>query len=536
MADQTLSIQVEVVGAEQGAVKIKGVSGAVKTVGDESETTAKKTSGLRNTLSGLATGFAVYKGAQFIKGAVTETTNLAKATASLQRITGMDTKTASGWVGVARERGVQSKQLNMGFISLSKQISAASSGSKASAQAFQQLGLSGAQLKAVGMPTALGLIADSFKSLPAGADKATLAQKLFGRQAQTLLPLLNQGSKGLNDQVGAMAKQQGMTGQTMKSGLELVKQQREWSATMTGIKVAIATALLPAMVALSGIIQPIASAFASAGTGGMVFRTAVLSLTAALTTFIVVMKVVNLLGKDFELSWGLIPAVLVAIGVALYLLYTKCAWFRNAVNGAIGGVVAAFNWMKQAASNAFNWIKSNWPLLVSILGGPIAAAAVQIAKHWGDIKGAAVTAFNAIKSAASAVGSVVGSALGGAFNTVKSAINGVVSGINAIVNAAQKVASLPSKALSVLTGGVSGVVSSLNPFHQHGGYMSSAGTALVGEHGPEMVHLPQGAHVSPFLQGGVGGGAAQIHTHVYLGPRQIALAVGDYVAGQQAAR
>jgi len=50
------------------------------------------------------------------------------------------------------------------------------------------------------------------------------------------------------------------------------------------------------------------------------------------------------------------------------------------------------------------------------------------------------------------------------------------------------------------------------------------------------VHLPQGSHVSPFLQGGVGGGAAQIHTHVYLGPRQIALAVGDYVAGQQAAR
>lgn len=533
--EQNLSIIIDVQGGQVAEARITGVSQAVEGVGKSSQETQKQTSNLRQRLGDLATGFAVYKGASFIKGAITETTNLAKATAGLSRITGMDAKTASGWVGVAQERGIQSKALNQGFITLSKNLTSAQHGGKAATDTFRQLGISQAALANMSTQEAVGKLSDAFAKLPNGADKATLAQKLFGRQAQAMLPLLNQGSDALNGQIGAMGKHTGMTNESLKSQLELVKAQREWNAAMLGLKVAVATALVPVITALLKLLMPLIQGFSSLMQSSTAFRVAVVAITAALVIYVATMKIARLANIAFMASAAPWAALAVAIAVALVMLYQKCAWFHNAVNAAFGGVVAAFRWVKNAAQDTFRWISHNWPLLVSILGGPIAAAAVQIATHWGQIKNTAVAAFNAIKSAAQAVGSVVGSVLGGAFRAVSSAIQGVVSGINDIVNAAQKIAKLPSKALNAITGGVSSAASAVNPFGQHGLYASQSGTAIVGEAGPEMVTLPQGARVSPTVSS-YGGREGRVVVPVYLDRRQIALALGSYTADQQAAR
>jgi hypothetical protein len=532
--DQTLAIDVQVSGAQQGASQIKGVGTAVSGVGKETEETSKQTSALRNTLSGLATGFAVYKGAQYIKSAVTETTGLAKATITLTRLTGMDSQTASAWVGIAQERNISAKQLNTGFITLSKQLVALSQGSKTATVAFGQLGLSQAQLQGKSTQQAIDLISNSLANLPPGADKAALAQKLLGRSAQQLLPLLNQGSDALNEQIGVMGKQLGMTDSTVKNSLKLVQTQREWEATMMGLKVAIATALLPIITQLAQIIEPLAQGFATAMRSSEAFRVIVISLTAALTTFIVVTKALALAGISVDAAfspWLVIPAIIVGIGVALVMLYNKVGWFRDGVN-------AAFTVIKAVFVAVFNWVKANWPLLAGILFGPFGLAAGEIVQHWTSVKNTVVGIFNTIKGAVTTVGSAISSALAGAFNTVSKSIQAVVSGINSIVNTAKKITGLPGKVLNVLGGGISGIASSLNPFGAHGLYASQSGTAVVGEHGPEIVNLPQGSTVRPFggLTGRGGGGPVQIHTHVYIGKRQIALAIGDYVADTQAAR
>lgn len=527
MADQNLDIIVAVQGAQQAASQITGVSKATQQVGTQSEETSKKTSALRRTMSGLATGFLVYKGAQWIKAAVNETTNLAKATSGLQRITGMDTKSASAWVAIAKERGVQSKQLNQGFISLARNISSAAGGSKTSAKAFQALGLDAGNLKVQDAKTQLDMLADSFKALPPGADKAVLAQKLFGRQAQTMLPLLNQGSQGLNRQVKEMASHTGMTTKTVKEQLALVKSQREMNAAMLGLKVAVGTALVPILTALTQLLLPLANGFSRMMQSSKAFRIVVVALAAALTTYILITKAAALASLGFEaatLGW---VAVAVGIVVALVMLYQKCAWFRNAVQAAMHGAVAAFNWVRQAAVNVFNWVRGNWPLLVSILGGPIGAAAKQIARHWDDIKSAAQTVWNFLRG----LGQFIGGAFAGAWNVAKGAIQGVADVINSVIGAVKTAASLPGKAGNLISKGFSSV------FGQTGLYAAQATPAIVGEHGPEMVTLPQGAQVHPFVQSyGGGGGSATIHTHVYLDRRQIALAMGDYTADMQAAR
>ena len=40
-------------------------------------------------------------------------------------------------------------------------------------------------------------VADAFKKMPDGAEKAGLAMKLFGKSGADLIPLLNEGADGL---------------------------------------------------------------------------------------------------------------------------------------------------------------------------------------------------------------------------------------------------------------------------------------------------------------------------------------------------
>jgi hypothetical protein len=94
----------------------------------------------------------------------------------------------------------------------------------------------------------------------------------------------------------------------------------------------------------------------------------------------------------------------------------------------------------------------------------------------------------------------------------------------------------------------------LGPFHGHipklagGGYIAGGGYAMVGERGPEMVHLPSGASVIPGAaarvrrpnqqsaqsRGEVFAAQAPSIIKVYIGRRQVAEAVGEEMASRRA--
>lgn len=83
----------------------------------------------------------------------------------------------------------------------------------------------------------------------------------------------------------------------------------------------------------------------------------------------------------------LIIAAIAALGVAAYLIYRNWSTIWNGMKAAV-----EFVWL---------WIKQNWPLLLAIILGPIAVAALEIAKHWNDIKagaGAVITWFRTVWS------------------------------------------------------------------------------------------------------------------------------------------
>lgn len=525
MAEQNLDIVIRVRGGTVASQEIKQVGASTKGVGTATEETSKKTAGLSRAMKGLASGFAVYKGYQFIKGAVEETGNLAKSTAGLQRLTGMDTKTASGWVDMAKQRGIQSKQLNQGFITLNKQIYAASTGSGTASKAFDALGLSGKALSVLPANIRMGEIADSFNALPSGVDKAALAQKLFGRQAQSLLPVLSQSSQKLNEQVAAYSKSAGMTDQTKKSALQYAASQREMQSAMTGVKVAVGTALVPILVQVAQVLTPIAEGFAHLMQSSGLFRNVILVLTAAIAAFVAVMIV----GSVAVAGW---VALAVGIAAALYLVYTHVGFVHTAVDAMVHAAVVAFQAFKGAVVAAFNWVKQNWPLLLAILTGPIGVGVALVILNFNKIKSVAQTVFGAVKGVVTGAANAITGVLGGAFQTVTGFVSGLVGQINNVVSAIEKIVHAPGKIVDKVLGGAS----SLIPHIQTGGTITHGGTALVGEAGPELVHLPTGSQVIPNHALGGASGSGVIHTHVYLDTREIASALGSFTADQQAAR
>lgn len=83
-------------------------------------------------------------------------------------------------------------------------------------------------------------------------------------------------------------------------------------------------------------------------------------------------------------------AIVVLIGV-IVLLAVKFKPVRDFF-------IAAWKDILVAAQAVWGWLKANWPLLLEIIGGPIAVAAVQIYKHFSDIKAWAFDAWAWIKN------------------------------------------------------------------------------------------------------------------------------------------
>jgi phage-related protein len=111
--------------------------------------------------------------------------------------------------------------------------------------------------------------------------------------------------------------------------------------------------------------------------------------------------------------WGWIVLAIVGVVTALYLLWTKCEWFRDAVMGVWDAIKGAaqtvIDWFAGPFADFFtetipgffrsvlNWVRDNWPWILIGMTGPIGLAVVKIIEHWDDIKSGISDAWSWIK-------------------------------------------------------------------------------------------------------------------------------------------
>jgi hypothetical protein len=145
-----------------------------------------------------ATGVAAAAGlAALVRSSIDAADELSKTS----KIVGVAIEDLSGLKHAAELSGVEFGQLESGLIKLNRITADAFEGIGAGADAYEALGISvkNADGSLKNNYDLIQEIAEQFQLMEDGAQKAALAQDLFGRSGAKLIPLLNGGAEGLAD-------------------------------------------------------------------------------------------------------------------------------------------------------------------------------------------------------------------------------------------------------------------------------------------------------------------------------------------------
>jgi hypothetical protein len=236
--------------------------------------------------------------------------------------TGMNTDALQGWGVAATMAGGSSQTMLLGIRKLSQEIVHAQEGSKEATAAFTKMGMSVDELKGMKMEDVMLKVADAFKSHANGAEKAALAQQLFGRAGQNLIPILNMGREGIaqmmkvaQDAGAVMSKEDVEGAASFKQQLELLH------ITTEGLEHRIGVGLMPSLVSLTRAFQN------SAKTGGQLAEVMNIIPSAAN----LVAKTVSYLAEGFQQ----LGARIAAVGATMYALFpgnlagARDIWFKE---------------------------------------------------------------------------------------------------------------------------------------------------------------------------------------------------------------
>jgi hypothetical protein len=176
------------------------------------------------------------------------------------------------------------------------------------------------------------------------------------------------------------------------------------STAITGIKTGVTTAKNTVQWfgrLRDGFVSSAAAASAFSGTAGTIggkLRSAVTAVGAA----VVAVKgwtIWSRIAAVATAAWGLamraLPFVAIATAVAA-LVYLVIKYHRQIWAFAVRAWHAIWDTITSVVSSVLGWLRGHWPLIVSILGGPVGAVAVLVIRHWNQIRNGAVTAFNTV--------------------------------------------------------------------------------------------------------------------------------------------
>ena len=384
----------------------EGAQGAVeKAIVPASESAGKKGSdsmgtailaGLKKYAAPIAAVFTIGAAKSFADSSVSAFTDLASQTKGLQRIIGGTAEEVSSLSGAMKLSGMDTDKANTSLTIFSKKLNAAASDGDAAAAMGEKLGTSilDADGNMRSMNEILPDVADTFASMPDGAEKTALACELFGKSGTAMLPFLNKGSEGISE-LEAKAKELGITldDDSMSKFGAYKAALREWDTAMQGVKVTLGEALIPFITGASSAMTD-------------VFMPAIQATIGGVSDFFT--------GLSSAIDFDGFSAAFESIGAAVASAFPSdgggAATFGetvgNAVNGLVPIVEGAAPVIGELAS-AVKWVSDNADVAVPMIGAfALGIKAIQMGQGAAPL----VTGIaNAIGSSASrAAGAIAG--------------------------------------------------------------------------------------------------------------------------------
>lgn len=216
---------------------------------------------LKGALAGLA-GAAVVTGfVSMMKGIIDTADHLN----DLRQKTGMAVEDLDALGYVAELNGSSLEQVSGAIGKLAKNMAEAAGGGKEAIGVFNQFGISQKELKdgSISATEAMARIADKIAAMPDGWQKTAAAQKVFGKSAADMVPLLNAGGDAIRD---ARAELEGMgalfTGDLASAADEFNDNMSKLRRMSSALGLGIAKELMPV---INGFVQGLIDAKTNAG-------------------------------------------------------------------------------------------------------------------------------------------------------------------------------------------------------------------------------------------------------------------------------
>lgn len=177
----------------------KNFTDGLKKADKQGENLAKKLTKSFNTISKVA---KTVLGGVVVKQIIGSLTKMANATAAFgdsidknSQVLGMSRKAYQEWDYILSQNGASIDTMTTAMKTMN---SAILDGNDEVTKALEDMGVDLGILANLELEDQFDYIVHQFQQMPAGATKSALAVKLFGRQGQQLLPLLNQNSEATN--------------------------------------------------------------------------------------------------------------------------------------------------------------------------------------------------------------------------------------------------------------------------------------------------------------------------------------------------
>ena len=222
---------------------------------------------------------------------------------------------------------VPTEALTAGLRFLNRNIGEAARGGSEAAQAFSQLGVSireGGKLRSTS--DVLGDVAEKIEAMGDASRQTDAAMRLFGRGGSELLPLLQEGRKGLDSANDAFKRLGGAVDEDfVRKAREAGRASRELNFALTGLKSQIAVALFPAFTRTQRFLGNVVAGFREWAEKTTLLQTALpaLKLGTMAATLYKIVTLLKSLGFTFtQLAMaGAKFGAIASAAAALYLIF-----------------------------------------------------------------------------------------------------------------------------------------------------------------------------------------------------------------------
>ena len=303
-------------------------------------------------LAGIGAKFAAIGGAA-AGGMIAATVAFGSAGSALldmSKKTGLSVESLSKLGFAAEQNGATLEDVSKGVINLNRSFAEASSGSKEATAAFARLGLSMAQISGMSPEERFRAIVGALAAIPDPAVRAALAMQLFGKAGVQLLPMIADGTAGL-DEMARKAEELGivMSTDSAKSANAFGSALTSMHRAVGAISNAIGSALAPTLTEIANILTINAAAIAkyinenkglvliALKVAAGVFATGV-ALTVVGNTMLGLTRGVQGLAQVFKI----VASPIVITGKALYALHSGAMLVIRSLAGVGAAAASAF--------------------------------------------------------------------------------------------------------------------------------------------------------------------------------------------------